>query len=208
MSNLIASTALVLMALTSPNIAMWGEVTPAAMNQVQNEPELRQAPGLDETLRQEQSSLANSIRHELATVPEYSVFDWLEAEIMRDGTVVLQGDVVTAGLKSNIEQRMGEIEEVSRVFNEIELLPASGFDDQSRAALYHAIYNWNSPLHHYGVGGASSIHIIVDHGTVTLKGAVSSEMDSQLAATLARSVAGFFEVRNDLRVERSEGREG
>ena len=34
------------------------------------------------------------VRHELATLPYYGVFDWLEFEVRPDNTVVLRGQVV------------------------------------------------------------------------------------------------------------------
>lgn len=148
-----------------------------------------------------QSRLIDEIRRELVTLPFYDVFDWLEGEVRPDGTVVLRGEVVHATLKSDAEARVKKIEDVSKVINEIEVLPVSPNDDRLRVALYQAIYNWNSPLFRYATRAVPPIHIIVKNGRVTLKGVVATEMDKQLAETAARGVPGIFEVNNQLRVE-------
>lgn len=151
--------------------------------------------------------IKREVRHELATLPWYGVFDWLEYEVQPDGTVILRGQVVRPTTKSDAEARVKQIEGVSRVINEIEVLPLSPQDDRLRIALYRAIYNWDSPLFtKYGVRAVPPIHIIVKNGRATLKGVVDSEMDKQLAYTAARGVAGLFEVTNELRVEGSERR--
>ncbi|WP_352430266.1 BON domain-containing protein [Pyrinomonas sp.] len=151
--------------------------------------------------------IKREVRHELATLPWYGVFDWLEYEVRPDGTVILRGQVVRPTTKSDAEARVKEIEGVARVVNEIEVLPLSPQDDRLRIALYRAIYNWDSPLFtKYGVRAVPPIHIIVKNGRATLKGVVDSEMDKQLAFTAARGVPGLFEVTNELRVEGSERR--
>src|SRR5436190_7632598 len=88
--------------------------------------------------------LVKQIRHELATLPYYGVFDWLEFEVLPDNTVVLRGDVVRPTTKSDAEARVRQIDGVSKVVNEIEVLPLSPNDDRLRVALYRALYDWNS----------------------------------------------------------------
>lgn len=146
------------------------------------------------------------IRRRLVTLPYYDVFDWLEGEARPDGTVVLRGQVVRATTKSGAEQRVEDIEGVSAVVNEIEVLPPSPGDDRLRVALYRAIYNFNSPLFRYATRAVPPIHIIVNRGRVTLKGVVATQMDKQLAYNAARNVRGAFEVRNELVVEKDTRR--
>jgi hyperosmotically inducible protein len=145
--------------------------------------------------------LVKEIRHELVTLPYYDVFDWLEGEVKDDGTVVLRGQVVRPTTKSEAEARVKSIEGVSRVDNQIEVLPVSPHDDRLRAALYRAIYRFNSPLQRYATRAMRPIHIIVKNGRVALKGVVATEMDKRLAYTAARGVPGVFAVTNELRVE-------
>ena len=142
------------------------------------------------------------VRHELVTLPYYGVFDWLEFEVKPDNTVVLRGQVVRPTTKSDAENRVKDIDEVSRVINEIEVLPVSPQDDRLRLALYRAIYNWNSPLFRYATQSVPPIHLIVSRGRATLKGVVATKADANLAYIRARSVPGLFEVKNELEIEK------
>jgi hyperosmotically inducible protein len=90
---------------------------------------------------------------------------------------------------------------VTRVSNEIEVLPPSPEDDRLRLELYRAIYNWDSPLLRYGTQAIPSIHIIVKNGRAILKGIVDSKADADLAYIKARAVPGLFDVKNELQVE-------
>jgi hyperosmotically inducible periplasmic protein len=148
-----------------------------------------------------QSALLREIRHELVTLPYYDVFDWLEGEVRPDGTVVLRGEVVRPSTRSEAEARIKKIEGVTRVINEIEVLPVSPNDDRLRRALYRALFNANSPLFRYAHRAVPPIHIIVKNGRATLKGVVATPQERQLAYIKARSVPGLFEVRNELQVE-------
>ena len=142
--------------------------------------------------------LVKRVRHELATLPYYGVFDWLEFEVRPDNTVVLRGQVVRPTTKSDAEVRVKDIDGVKGVINEIQVLPLSPQDDRLRIALYRTLYNWDSPLFRYATQSIPSIHIIVDHGRATLKGIVDSNADAQLAYMRARGVPGLFDVKSDL----------
>ena len=145
--------------------------------------------------------LVRQVRHELATLPYYGVFDWLEFEVQPDGTVILRGQVTRPTTKSDAEARVREIDGVKNVVNEIQVLPLSPQDDRLRVALYRALYGWDSPLFRYATQAIPSIHIIVDRGRATLKGVVNSKGDAQIAYMRARSVPGLFDVKNELMVE-------
>jgi len=147
--------------------------------------------------------IADEVRHQLVMLPYYNVFDWLEAEVLPDDTVVLRGQVTQPTTKSNAEARVRSLESVAKVVNEIEVLPASPSDDRIRLAMYRAIFNSNSPLFQYSIRAVPPVHIIVKNGHVTLKGVVARDMDRQLAYMAANGVPGVFEVRNDLMVENS-----
>src|SRR5437870_9320365 len=147
------------------------------------------------------SHIIREVRHELRMLPYYGVFDWLEFEVRPDNTVVLRGQVVRPTTKSDAEARVKDVEGVSTVVNEIQVLPLSPADDRLRLALYRTLYGWDSPLFRYATQAVPSIHIIVDRGRATLKGIVDSKADSQLAYARARSVPGLFDVKNELQVE-------
>jgi hyperosmotically inducible protein len=145
--------------------------------------------------------IIKEVRHELRMLPHYGVFDWLEFEVTPDNTVVLRGQVVRPTTKSDGEARVKDIDGVSRVVNEIEVLPLSPHDDRLRVALYRAIYNWNSPLFRYATQAVPPIHIIVNRGRAVLKGVVASKADATLAYMRARGVPGLFDVKNELQIE-------
>lgn len=145
-----------------------------------------------------QSKLEKEVRHELVLLPYYSVFDNLTYSVSGD-VVTLGGQVTRPTLKSDAENVVKKIEGVSKVINNIEVLPLSPNDDQIRRAVYRAIYS-NDVLSRYSLGAVPPIHIIVKNGNVTLEGVVSSEMDKNVANIQANGVPGVFSVTNNLRV--------
>src|SRR6266850_5692063 len=152
------------------------------------------------------ANIVREVRHELATLPYYGVFDWLQFQVQPDNTVVLSGQVVRPSTKADAEARVKEIDGVSKVVNQIQVLPLSPQDDRLRVALYRAIYNWNSPLFRYATQAVPPIHIIVNHGRATLKGIVASQGDARLAYLRARGVPGLFDVKNELQIESEQPR--
>ena len=150
--------------------------------------------------------IVREVRHELVTLPYYGVFDWLTYQVQNDGTVVLSGQVVRPSTKSDAEGRVKEIDGVSRVVNQIDVLPNSPSDDRLRLAVYRAIYGFNSPLFRYATQSVPSIHIIVNRGRVTLRGVAANKGDANLAYIRARGVPGSFAVSNELQIEGQEPR--
>ena len=171
---------------------------PPHLQKNQQERNLRKPGDYDQHTR---TLMIDEIRHQLVSLPYYGVFDWLEGRLMPDGTVVLNGAVVRGSTRSDAGKRVKSIEGVTKVVNNIEVLPASIMDDQIRRQTYRAIYKFDSPLFQYAVRAVPPIHIIVDHGHVTLKGMVLNTMDKQLAETYARQVPNTFDVKNELAVE-------
>jgi len=143
------------------------------------------------------------VRHELVMLPFYGVFDNLSYKVDADGTVTLMGQVVWPALKSDSEDSVKRIEGVTRVVNNIEVLPTSINDDRIRRALYRAIYG-NSVLSTYQIRAVPPIHIIVKNGNVTLEGVVARAMDKQIAEVQAKGVHGVFSVTNNLVVEEDQ----
>lgn len=149
--------------------------------------------------------LIREIRHELATLPYYGVFDWLQFEPQGE-TVILRGQVVRPTTKSDAESRVKDVDGVAKVVNQIEVLPLSPSDDRLRLALYRTIYGQNSPLFRYATQAVPSIHIIVDRGHATLKGVVANKGDANIAYIRARGVPGLFSVKSELVVEGEQAR--
>jgi len=154
----------------------------------------------------DQKSMARiykEVRHELVMLPFYGVFDNLAYKVDPDGAVTLLGQVARPVLKSDAENSIKRIEGVTRVVNNIEVLPASPMDDRIRREVYRAIYG-NPALSEYQVRAVPPIHIIVKNGNVTLEGAVARAMDKQIAGVQANSVSGTFSMTNNLVVEEDE----
>jgi|SRR5438270_495370 len=164
---------------------------PDANNNQRSRGELSQS-GIDRIVKE--------VHHELALQPYYSVFDNLAYKVTPDGTVALMGQVVDPTLKSSAEGAVKHIEGVTRVDNQIEVLPTSPNDDHIRRAVYRSIYG-NDVLSPYSLRAVPPIHIIVKNGHVTLTGVVARPMDKQIAEMQAKSVPGVFSVQDDLQVE-------
>ena len=158
------------------------------------------APPIRATTRT-QVLLADEARHQLLMLPYYGVFDWIDGQVLLDDTVVLRGQVVRPTTKSEAVARVRSIQGVTRVDDQIEVLPVSPNDDRLRIALYRTLFNFNSPLFRYATQAVPPIHIIVKNGRATLKGVVANKGDSNLAYIRARTVPGLFDVKNELQVE-------
>ncbi|HWC96461.1 MAG TPA: BON domain-containing protein [Candidatus Sulfopaludibacter sp.] len=142
--------------------------------------------------------ISKEVRHELVMLPYYGVFDNL-AYSVNGGYVTLLGQVTNPTLKSDAEGVVKHIEGVTHVDNKIEVLPLSSFDNQTRVAVFRAIYGYPG-LDRYGMQAVPSIHIIVNNGHVVLEGVVDSQADKDLATLRAKTVAGVFSVTNNLQV--------
>ncbi len=176
------------------------------------------------------SQLASKVSHELRMhLLYYSLFDKLSFHV--DGSkVTLLGKVSWPSLKPTAERLVANVEGVTSVENQIEVLPTSFHDDRIRLATSRALfsngflskYAWfGSHGHSHGrfyghlyghtyayIPYRSDIHIIVKRGDVTLEGVVRSKADSDVAFILANGVFGAFSVTNNLRVENPKKKEG
>jgi osmotically-inducible protein OsmY len=143
--------------------------------------------------------LAEEIRHRLAMLPSYSVFDYLSTKI-EGSTVILTGQVVHPRLKSDAEAVVKKVKGVTRVQNAVELLPTSSSDDRIRQATYRAIYV-DPALSRYRYSERPMIRIIVERGGVSLEGAVYDQSDVTVAGLRAKSVPNVSSVRNNLGIQ-------
>ena len=148
--------------------------------------------------KSEEPQLSHEIRHQLFVLPYYSVFDYIAFTLDGD-KVTLTGYVLRPTLRANAEAAVKSLEGVSSVKNLIEVLPKSPSDDDSRRAVYRAIFE-DSTLQRYAVSDVPVVHIILRNGEVTLEGAVGSESEKNLASTRAAGVAGVSAVKNNLSI--------
>lgn len=210
------SRTFILSALTA-SLALTPNLARAQTQSAQQEAQQSDNPNTwsrSETLR-----IVQEVRHQLLSLPYYSVFDALTFGI-KGKTIILEGYASRPVLKSDAENVVKKISGVESVDNQIKVLPLSPMDDNIRARVYRAIYSQPS-LRKYtsspvGFGrfpsvarmaggitqdppiGYNAIHIIVDNGNVTLLGAVDSEGDATIAGMQANLVSGVFSVHNDL----------
>ena len=165
--------------------------------------------------------MAQRIQREVLMLPEYGVFDSLRFSIKGD-TVVLRGQASRPLLKSTAENVVKRVEGVSKVDNQIEVLPLSPADDDVRLRTYVAIYghpmlsrfnpNRGTPLFMSRMQamtgitnnpppGNHPVHIVVKNGQVTLEGVLPTAGDRTVAELQANSVFGSFSVTNNIEVE-------
>jgi hyperosmotically inducible protein len=85
------------------------------------------------------------------------------------------------------------------VHNRLEVLPVSIGDDELRHRIARSIYG-NSAFWNYASMANPPIHIVVEHGRVTLEGVVNNNVERMLARSLATTF-GAFSVTNDLRTD-------
>ena len=158
---------------------------------------------MDAVSQKSYDRILKEVRHELVMLPYYGVFDNLAYKVDPDGTVTLLGQVARPTLKSDAENVVKRIEGVTKVVNNIEVLPTSFNDDRIRRATYRSIYG-NDVLRQYQLRAVPPSHIIVKNGNVTLVGVVAREMDKTVAGMQANKVSGAFSVTNDLAVEEQD----
>jgi hyperosmotically inducible protein len=133
-------------------------------------------------------------------LPWYGVFDNLKYQV--NGTeVVLTGQVVSEHdrTKYDAENEVKRIPGVTKVVNDIQVLPPSTFDNQIRRAEFRAIFS-KSDLGRYTMGAIPQVHIIVSGGHVALEGTVMNQMDRDVAGIVANTVPGVFSVTNNLQI--------
>lgn len=135
------------------------------------------------------------------TVNRYSlftIFDDVNAAV-ENGNVTLTGKVTQPFKRDDIEKRVAKVDGVQHVTNRIEVLPVSMFDQELRHRIARSIYG-NSNFWNYAIMANPPIHIIVDHGHVTLTGVVQSNVDRMLARSLATQF-GAMSVKSELKTE-------
>ena len=186
LTQFLLLTAVLLLSLSAVNFA-----------QAQRGPAPRGTASFEQWLSQE-------VNHQLLLLPRYSVFDYVQYKI-NDSEVTLLGQVVSDVMKRDAENNIKRIEGVTKVTNNIEILPASQMDDRIRRATFNAL-SGEPALEIYRLGLLHSIHIIVKGGHVTLEGTVLNEGHKNLAGMRAKGVSGVFSVTNNLRIETSKTR--
>jgi hyperosmotically inducible protein len=141
--------------------------------------------------------LGEQVARSVRTYPKFSIFDDVRVRV-ENRAVVLTGRVTTPQKREEIGARAGKIDGVRTLQNDIGVLPLSQGDDRLRTQVARVIYNHPS-FWRYAEQANPPIHIIIEHGRITLTGEVDSEVDRVLAYSLAQ-VQGALSITNELRV--------
>jgi len=130
--------------------------------------------------------------------PHFTIFDDVSVSV-EDGIVTLAGKTTMGYKRDELQRRVAAIASVKQVVNQLEVLPASTFDDTLRQQIARAIYG-NANFWTYAAMRNPPIHIIVDRNRVTLTGLVRSETDRRLAQALANQF-NALSVANELKTD-------
>jgi hyperosmotically inducible protein len=144
--------------------------------------------------------LATDVGRAIGTHTQLTIFDDVGGRV-ESGIVTLTGSVTAEYKKHEIGRLVARLEGVRDVRNRIAVLPASPFDDELRYRAARAIYS-NPAFWSYASMPRPPIHIIVEHGRVTLRGVVASDVERALARSLATGI-GEISVTSELRTDRS-----
>jgi NhaA family Na+:H+ antiporter len=146
--------------------------------------------------------IAEAVARRVQRYVFFTIFDDVEVEVHK-GIVTLTGRVTmphkTEALLDLAEHEPGVQEARSR----IQTLPVSRFDDELRYAIARNIYG-DALFARYAIQANPPIHIIVEHGAVTLTGVVNSEVERRKAEAIARNTFAVISVTSKLRVERED----
>ncbi len=141
-----------------------------------------------------QSKLADKLRYDRVGFGNAFNAPTLKVE---NGVVTVGGDMRDYTSRDSALAIVETTPGVKDVIDEINVLPASPFDDDIRLRVARAIYGAPA-LKRYAIDPQKPIRIIVENGNVTLYGVVSTQLDKQLAESQARGVPNVFSVKNEL----------
>jgi len=131
-----------------------------------------------------------------------TIFDDADVEVDR-GVVTLTGRVTMPYKAEAFADLAARVPGVQEVKNKVKTLPVSTFDDQLRYAVARGIYG-DELFARYAIQANPPVHIIVEHGNVTLTGVVFSEVERRTAEAIARSTFAVMSVTNKLEVDRED----
>jgi hyperosmotically inducible periplasmic protein len=143
--------------------------------------------------------LFNDIARSVTTYAKFTVFDDVAGSVDH-GVVTLTGKVTMPYKATDLEWRVARVPGVTRVKNQIQVLPVSIVDEELRYTIARKIYG-NPAFWQYAAMANPPIHIIVENGRVTLTGVVFNDLERILARSLASGTFGAFAVVNDLRTD-------
>src|SRR5215475_1993459 len=85
---------------------------PMTTSAAQRQPSTAQFASSTDRDDRQAETLREEIRHQLVTLPYYTVFDWLQADVKPDGSVTLMGEVTRPTTKDDAGNRVKRLENV------------------------------------------------------------------------------------------------
>jgi len=149
------------------------------------------------TAQMSDADLAERVAESVRSYSRFSIFDDINISV-DNRNVVLSGRVTVPVKRDEIGTRVGRIDGIRSLTNDIGVLPVSQTDDRLRRVVANAIYN-HPNFWRYAQRAHPPIHIIIEHQRVTLTGVVENQGDRILAYSLAQ-VSGVLSVENRLQV--------
>ena len=155
-------------------------------------------------VEREDLQIFRDVSTEVLRYSRFTIFDSVHAQV-EEGVVTLTGKVTMPFKRDDIGRRVSRVDGVREVHNRLEVLPVSIYDDELRYRIARAIYG-NSAFWSYAAMVNPPIHVIVEHGRVTLEGVVNNNVERMLARSLAGSF-GAFSVTNNLKTDAEAARD-
>ncbi|GAC1655802.1 MAG: hypothetical protein NVS9B15_16710 [Acidobacteriaceae bacterium] len=144
--------------------------------------------------QQLQEQLSNKLRYD--RVGYGNVWNAINLGV-QNGVVTLSGTVRDPVDKDSAVALVENTKGVKGLNDELDVAPASPFDDDIRLRVAQAIYGYG-PLQRYSMDPQAPIRIAVQNGHVALYGVVANKMDKQLAEMRAKQVPNVFSVEDHL----------
>jgi hyperosmotically inducible protein len=139
--------------------------------------------------------LFERVAEAITSYPLYGIFDSIDVAV-ENRDVTLNGRVTTPAKLEEIAKRVEKVDGIRSLTNDIGVLPLSQSDNDLRYRVARAIYS-HPVFWVYAQMPVPPIHIIVEHGRITLTGIAETEVQRTLAASLAQ-VSGSFGVTNNI----------
>jgi osmotically-inducible protein OsmY len=145
------------------------------------------------------TNLALDVTQQVSRAVFYTVFDSVNVAV-KDGVVSLSGLVVDERTMNEMVDATERLAGVKQVVNGIEILPASGVDQELRLQVAARIYT-HPTFARYGLRKNPPIHMVVKSSRVRLVGVVDSEVAKSTAEVIVKETPGVLAVTSELRVE-------
>ncbi len=145
-------------------------------------------------------NIERDVRQAINKLAYYGVFDDLSFSVDKTGAVTLSGQVMQYNVRNSAVSVVRDVPGVTRVNDQIEVLPLSPFDNSIRIRAYNAIFGYPA-LSRYAINSRPPIRILVKNGNVTIAGVVNNDLDRKLIYNRVQNLPRVFSVTSNLRLD-------